>query len=138
MNNNDPSQWKVLLVDDNEDNRWITAVLLRHYDAQVVEAASGEEALTLLDRTMDFSFILLDIKMERVSGFTVLDEIRSDRRAEICSLPVIAISALATPIERDFILTADFDGYISKPYDPHTLIETIAHFLVSSQARQCV
>src|SRR5579859_3899231 len=125
----DPSLWKMLLVDDDEDNRQITSTILQYYNAQVTEAASGQDALALLQRISDFTFILLDIKMEFVSGFNVLDAIRSDGHEELRNIPVIAISALATRAEQDRIRKADFDGLIVKPYNPLTLVEDIAMLL---------
>src|SRR5438105_3591957 len=125
MLDNDPSTWKILLVDDDEGNRTAIGFILDFFDSQVTEVASGQEALNLLKQAPNFNLSLLDIQMATVSGWQVLDEIRKHPERAIRDMPVIAVTALAMRGDRERILAAGFDGYLVKPYDPHTLRQDI-------------
>jgi signal transduction histidine kinase/ActR/RegA family two-component response regulator/multisubunit Na+/H+ antiporter MnhC subunit len=110
----------VLLVDDNEVNRIVARCFVEPAGAIVTEAASGPDALALLDE-QHFDLVLLDAHMPGMGGLEVLAEIRA--RPAIAGLPVIALTADALPGDEARYLQAGMDGYVSKPVDKARLLE---------------
>jgi CheY-like chemotaxis protein len=110
----------VLVVDDDELVRDSTRLLLEEAGVRVRTARDGADALDqLAGHTPDL--ILSDLVMPRMDGYQLVEHVRGDpARAH---LPVIAVSALASPADRDRILRAGFDAQIGKPFDYADLAE---------------
>jgi CheY-like chemotaxis protein len=138
MQDIDASAWKVLVVEDDASNRHIITHVLRFYDAEVVEAASGREALAALDTTSVFTLGLFDIQMADMSGWEVLTELRKRPQPSISQMPVIAVTALAMQGDRERILAAGFDGYIAKPIEVDTFISQIIEILTAYTEKRTV
>jgi DNA-binding response OmpR family regulator len=107
---------RLLVVDDNEDNRY---TLILHLEIEgyrdVTIANDGEAALALL-RTRDFDLVLLDVMMPKVDGYEVLARLKAEGRLH--NIPVIMISALN---EVDSVVRCIEFGavdYLSKPFNP--------------------
>ncbi len=111
----------VLVVEDNHDNMKTIRALLQD-SCNVLEAGDGQIGfeLALLRRP---DLILMDISMPVMDGYKALDAIKNN--AEICQIPVIAVTASAMVGNREEILDRGFDGYISKPIDWKQLEELI-------------
>jgi CheY-like chemotaxis protein len=112
----------ILIVDDHPINRLLPAVILRDAGWITEEAASGEEALTLLASGNHFA-VLLDISMPGMSGEEVCRHIRNDERLR--HLRVIAYTAHATLENRDDIMRAGFDWLLVKPISRQSLLESL-------------
>lgn len=107
---------RLLVVDDNEDNRYtlIMRLEIEGY-SNIVVADDGEQALQLLG-SRDFDLVLLDVMMPKVDGYQVLQQLKADGRLH--NIPVIMISALN---EIDSVVRCIELGavdYLSKPFDP--------------------
>jgi CheY-like chemotaxis protein len=112
----------ILLVEDNAINRRLVEVTLGARGHQVLEADSVRAARAVLNAMLP-SVVLLDIEIAGGRGEVLLREIRGDpARAH---LPVIAVTALAMRGDRERLLRAGFDGYISKPIDVTTFAAEI-------------
>ncbi len=111
----------VLVVEDDPDNLFtLKSVLEKRFT--VLSAMDGEEGLRMaLEEVPDL--ILLDIALPQMSGFTVVEKLRDDENTR--DIPVIAITALSMEGDRERILNAGCDDYISKPYEIETLMNTI-------------
>ena len=111
--------YALLVVDDNEDNRYtLTQRLKRQGYANVATAQDGREALDLL-RTRPFDLVLLDIMMPEVNGYQVLAELKADD--QLRHIPVIMISAVS---ELDSVIRCielGADDYLPKPFNPTLL-----------------
>jgi sigma-B regulation protein RsbU (phosphoserine phosphatase) len=110
---------RLLVVDDNEDNRY-TLILRLEIEGytDITTADDGQAALDLL-RKQDFDLVLLDVMMPKVDGYQVLDQLKAEGRLN--NLPVIMISALN---EIDSVVRCIGLGavdYLSKPFDPTLL-----------------
>lgn len=104
----------VLIVDDNEKNRKLARDVLRAAGLRTLEAARGEEAITLAtDHRPDV--VLLDLRLPDMSGTDVARELR--RGAETGRIPIVALSASTFAWSSDRLLAAGFDGYLQKPID---------------------
>jgi adenylate cyclase len=109
----------LLVVDDNEDNRYTLTQRLRREGYTNVEAArDGRQALEII-RTRPFDLVLLDVMMPELNGYQVLEELRGDDRLR--SIPVIMISAVD---ELDSVIRCIELGasdYLPKPFNPTLL-----------------
>jgi two-component system chemotaxis response regulator CheY len=110
----------ILVVDDDELVRDSTRLLLEEAGARVLIARYGAEALEAL-ATHSPDLILSDLLMPRMDGYQLVERIRSDpARADV---PIIALSATASPTDQERIRRAGFDGHVVKPFDYATLAE---------------
>lgn len=116
----------VLVVDDNEDNILYACCSLELYECQHIVAYSAEEALDLArDRIPDL--ILMDIVMPKVDGMSVTRILKSSLVTS--GIPIVAVTGLALPQQREQILNAGFDDYLCKPYYIDDLAEKLSLFI---------
>jgi CheY-like chemotaxis protein len=125
---------KILIAEDNAVNRELLRELLEMRGYAVVEACDGEEALRMIEQTQP-DLLLLDIGMPVLDGFAVVRKIRENPR--LAQLPVVAVTAYAMQGDREKILNAKFDGYLSKPVNSRSLAEELDRVL-SKRASQDV
>ncbi len=121
----------ILLVEDNERNRKLVRTILEFRGHVVVECGDGEAALPLA-REHRPALVLMDIQLPRLDGIGALRQLRAD--PDTASIPVIAVTASVTPGERDRVVAAGFNGYISKPIDVATFGEMIERQLEGPEA----
>jgi len=114
---------RVMLVEDDEDTREVVATALARYGASVTEAASAAEALRLLV-TEKPDVLVTDIGMPDMDGYELLAKIQSDSRQS--GIPAVALTAFASPEDRQKSLRAGFRAHISKPIAVEELIAAIA------------
>jgi serine phosphatase RsbU (regulator of sigma subunit)/DNA-binding NarL/FixJ family response regulator len=122
----------VLVVDDSEAKRYITATWLRRAGHAVTEVGTGQEAL---DNAAAADVILLDVHLPDMSGFEVCRQIKADSRT--AAIPVIQVSATAVEVaDRAYGLTEGADAYLVEPAEPAELLATVTAALRYSRARQ--
>jgi len=111
----------ILVVEDNPDNMMtIKAILKGNYN--ILEATDGEGGLrTVLEEKPDL--VLLDMSLPKMDGFEVVRNIKEDENAR--HIPVIALTARAMKGDREQIIEAGCDDYISKPVDPEEVLKKI-------------
>jgi two-component system, cell cycle response regulator DivK len=117
---------KILVAEDNAVNRELLRELLEMRGYEVVEACDGEEALRMIEQAQP-DLLLLDIGMPLLDGFGVIRKVRESPR--FASLPVVAVTAYAMQGDREKILNAKFDGYLSKPVNSRSLAEELDRLL---------
>ena len=113
---------RVLIVDDNRDNRLTLGVLLRSEGYIVVLAKDGEEALRLAS-TFGPDLTLLDLLLPDRSGFDVARELKR-RHGNECPI-LVAISAHAGEQNEQRARDCGFQHFVAKPYDPQALLRLI-------------
>ena len=116
---------RVLVAEDNPNNRRIVAMILEMVEAQVTYAENGQEALDAFapDR---FDVVLMDLQMPVVDGLTATAAIRRTEAADGARrTPVIALSANAMAHHVAEALAAGADAHVAKPISPQRLIETM-------------
>jgi len=119
----DFSKHTILVVDDEPDNLEVfKAALEMLHNATVHVASSGDEALSLLT-TKHPTIVVTDLSMPRMDGYALLHVLR--KRPDTSNLPIIAITAHAMLGDRERIMDAGFDGYISKPFDIMTISDNL-------------
>ena len=118
----------VLLVEDDPDALDIALCTLADAGASVVSARSVPEALGILrdHTTGPFDAVVTDIGMPGGDGYTLLTEVRALPRETVRDLPMIAVTAYATPEDRKRALQAGFEAHLAKPFAAGTLVSTIS------------
>jgi PAS domain S-box-containing protein len=119
----------ILLVEDNESTILLLQRALPSYGYQVHVAHDGTEALGLVRETRP-ALILMDIQLPGISGIEVIQQIRDN--PQMRQLPMIALTALVMPGDRERCLDAGADDYLPKPVSIHILLERIAAQLARS------
>ncbi len=115
----------VLIVEDERDNREILrAVVEDMLGYRALLAADGEEALRLAN---DHSpcVILMDLMMPVLDGFETIRKLKTGHHT--AAIPVVAISALSRPVDRQHALECGADDYLSKPFDLDLLAALVEH-----------
>jgi len=115
---------KILLVEDNLINKNITILTLKPQVYSIDTASNGKEALDMFG-TSNYDIILMDIQMPVMSGLVAAEKIRALESTTNSHIPIIAITANAMIGDMEKCLSAGIDDYISKPFQPSVLIETI-------------
>lgn len=119
---------RILVVDDDATNRLVVRVLMERRGYSVVEAASGLDALDIVEKN-DFDVILMDLSMPRMDGFETTRRMRCGEHPG-ASLPIFALTAHTARSNIEKCLSAGMNGVLPKPFDSHradqllTLINT--------------
>jgi CheY-like chemotaxis protein len=123
---------KVLVAEDNPVNRELLRELLENRGYSVIEACNGQEALDMVEQSQP-DLLLLDIGMPVLDGFTVIRRIRQN--PSLATLPVLAVTAYAMRDDRNNVLNAGFDGYLSKPINARELANELERLLRKREDR---
>jgi two-component system, cell cycle response regulator DivK len=119
---------RILLIEDNEQNRYLLTFLLEQRGHEVVPAESGSLGLELAAKVSP-DLILLDIQLPGMDGYAVARALKSDPRLK--SIPIVAVTSYAMVGDREKVLAAGAEGYIEKPIDPETFVPEVERFLRS-------
>jgi CheY-like chemotaxis protein len=120
----------ILVVEDDTDTRELLRLILEGQGAKVRTASSVPEALTAYDENRPH-VLVADIGMPEYNGYTLIGRVRArDRERGNSIVPAIALTAYATAIDRDTMLTAGFQIHMPKPFDPNQLVSVIADLAV--------
>ena len=116
----------VLVVDDNEDNLLLLAFLLEQLGCELLTAVNGQTALDLA-KSYKPTLILLDMMLPDLDGMEVCSRLRQNPLTT--NIPVIAVTAMARPEDRERILGAGCNEYVSKPYAVDELEVLLSRYL---------
>jgi two-component system cell cycle response regulator len=117
---------RILVIEDNDTNRMLMTYLLKAFGYLVLEAADGEAGVAMA-RSERPALILCDVHLPKLDGYGVVRELKNG--SKVGGAPIVAVTALAMVGDRDRILAAGFDGYISKPIEPENFVERVSEFL---------
>jgi signal transduction histidine kinase len=114
---------RVLIVEDEIDNRKVLATALRHCGAEVECTGSAAEAFNVLER-WEPDVLICDIALPDLDGCSFLTQFRS-READTHTTPALALTVLGRPGEQSRITAAGFDVFRQKPIDPLDLAHEV-------------
>jgi two-component system cell cycle response regulator DivK len=125
----EPSSARILVVEDDPDNRIVISRLLLMAGAQPesVAAIEGDAGDFLARAGREFDLVFLDLQLPKKDGYAVLAEIRSDSRR--AATRVVALTANVTRREVERCREAGFDGFIGKPIDGRRFSELLRRIL---------
>ncbi len=117
---------RILVVEDQEDNRAILRDLLQSVGYELVEAVNGEEALAIaLEHKPDL--ILMDIQLPVVDGYEATRRIKAEPALQ--GIPVIAVTSYALSGDEEKAREAGCDDYVTKPFSPRDLLAKVQAYL---------
>ena len=119
---------KTLIIEDNENNMYLTSFLLEKGGHTVHKAYDGPRGVTLA-KDLDLDLILLDIQLPKMNGYEVAAALREDPKLQ--DIPIIAITSYAMPGDKEKALASGCTGYIKKPIDPDTFLDEVGSFVPS-------
>ncbi len=116
-------KYKILIVDDNNENIKIVGSVLRKANYQIGIAFDGQQALDVLRGTAKYDLVLLDVNMPVMDGFETCKQIRKDKDIE--NIPILFLTALNEM--ENIVMGFGIGGqdYISKPFDPKELLARV-------------
>jgi CheY-like chemotaxis protein len=118
----DVKTWQALAVDDDLDSLDVIRLTLSFHGADVITANGGEQALELL-KTLQPTIVFLDLSMPGIDGWSLLHHIKNELELE--ETPVVALTAHAMKGDRERVLEAGFDYYMTKPFSPLTFMDDL-------------
>jgi len=121
---------RFLIVDDDSINRELVSAILEGQGHDIEMAATGEDAVRMA-RESPPDMILMDVMMPGMGGLKAVSLLRSHETTS--RIPVVALTALAMPGDREGLLAGGFDAYIEKPISVRTFMQQV-QALLSGQA----
>ena len=115
----------ILLIEDNEQNRYLATFLLEQNGYRVVSAVDGPAGIAMAQQLLPDQ-ILLDIQLPGMDGYAVARALRGV--VALRETPIIAVTSYAMVGDREKALGAGCNGYIEKPIDPDTFVSEIRRF----------
>jgi two-component system chemotaxis sensor kinase CheA len=123
----EPSRKRLLVADDSLTTRTLVRSILEAAGYDVVVAADGVDALTIL-RTTPIDLVVSDVDMPRLDGFALTAEIRRDPKLQ--GIPIVLVTSLEAPEYRERGVAAGADAYIVKSgFDESEFLETISRWV---------
>ena len=116
----------VLLIEDNEQNRYLATFLLERRGFEVVSAVDGAQGVEWAERRTP-RIILLDIQLPGMDGYDVARALR--RNPALRDVPIVAVTSYAMAGDREKALAAGCTGYMEKPIDPETFAAEVERHL---------
>ena len=117
---------KILIAEDNENNRLLLKDVLQYYGYEVIEATNGEEAVKTA-RQQKPDLIFMDIQMPVIDGFTAIKILKRSPSTKHIKIIVVTSSAMAG--DKEQIIAAGADKYIAKPINTRELPEIVKSIL---------
>ena len=117
---------RILVVDDQEDNRRILRDLLTASGFEVIEGKTGEEGVTLAEERGP-DLILMDIQLPGIDGYEATRQIKA--KPALSATPLIVVTSYALSGDDVKAFAAGADAYVSKPFSPRALLARVREFL---------
>ena len=122
---------RILIIEDNPANIELMSFLLGAYGHTPLSAADGPRGVAAA-RSERPDLVACDVNLPGMDGFAVLAALKADPL--LAGVPVLAVTALAMAGDREKVLAAGFDGYISKPIEPESFVAELEAFLAPASA----
>ncbi len=126
----------ILVAEDNAINQMIVKKILTDWKANVECAGNGLIAIEKL-KAGNFDIVLMDIQMPEMDGYTATQKIRTELEEPFRSVPIMAMTAHAVPMEKQKCFDLGMSEYISKPFNPADLKKKILEYALKPTNRKC-
>jgi two-component system cell cycle response regulator DivK len=117
---------RILVVEDQEDNRTIVRDLLTNAGYEVIEATTGTDGVTVA-KVERPDLILMDIQLPGIDGYEAARQIKADPSTE--RTPIIAVTSYALSGDENKAIEAGCDAYFAKPFSPRKLLDKIREYV---------
>jgi CheY-like chemotaxis protein len=120
---------RMLVVEDQAENLDLMVYLLTAFGHEALVARDGAEGLTVVTRERP-DLVVMDLQMPLVDGYEAASRLKKD--PELSAIPLVAVTAYAMVGDRERIMAAGFDGYLTKPIDPTVFVRELERYLIPS------
>ena len=117
---------RILVVEDDENNLYVTTHILEKTRYQILTANNGKDALEVAKKQRP-DLILLDVALPDVDGYEVAEHLRTLQ--DFHQTPIIALTAYSMPGDREKMMKSGFTDYIPKPVVPRDLVKKVEQYL---------
>ena len=117
---------KVLVIEDNEKNRYLISFILKVEGFEVIEAITGEEGVEMVVSEHP-DLVLMDIQLPGIDGLETTRRIRSLPAHK--EIPIVALTSYAMSGDLERALSAGCSGYVEKPINPDTIVGEIRKYI---------
>jgi two-component system cell cycle response regulator DivK len=117
---------RILVVEDQEDNRQILRDLLGSVGYDMIEADNGEDAIRIAAAERP-DLILMDIQLPTLDGYEATRRIKADPALK--AIPIIVVTSYALSGDQEKARAVGCDDYVTKPYSPRALLAKIRQYL---------
>lgn len=117
---------RILLIEDNPQNRYLASFLLEQRGHEVIHAETGPQGLAMAAKDHP-DLVLLDIQLPGMDGHAVARALKSDPRLR--AIPIVAVTSYAMVGDREKCFEAGAEGYIEKPINPESFVSEVERFL---------
>jgi len=116
----------ILVIEDYPDNMMLIVEILEDEGYGVLEAETAEIGLSIVESDRP-DLILMDISLPKMSGLEATEILKAN--PETASIPIIALTAHAMKSDKDMVMAAGCNGYMTKPIDEELLLELLKDYL---------
>ena len=120
-------QKKILVIEDNQQNMYLTTFMLEKQGYEVIQAWDGQQGIDAAVRAIP-DMILLDIQLPEMDGYAVAKALKANPLLSM--VPIVAVTSYAMAGDRERILAAGCNGYVEKPINPETFLAQIEQFML--------
>jgi len=117
---------RILIVEDNPQNRYLMSFLLEQQGYELLVAEDGAAALDMLEREVP-DLILMDMQLPRIDGYEATRRIKADQRFR--DIPLVALTAHSMERDEERARQAGCDEFVTKPVDADGLLALVANLL---------
>jgi two-component system cell cycle response regulator DivK len=117
---------RILVIEDQEDNRRILRDLLSSVGYELIEAENGEDGVAAAAAARP-DLILMDIQLPLLDGYDATRRIKA--QPALSAIPIIAVTSYALSGDEDKARAAGCEGYVTKPFSPRELLAKIREYL---------
>ena len=117
---------RILVVEDQEDNRQIMFDLLTSAGFEVIAAHTGDEGVAMAEAERP-DLILMDIQLPGIDGYDATHQIKA--KEALSAIPIIAVTSYALSGDEALAISAGCDAYFAKPVSPRKLLSKIKDYL---------
>jgi len=114
--------WRVVVVDDDDDSLEVARRVVQHYGAEVHIARNGRDGLELIRQVLP-KLVISDIAMPQLNGWEMIEAMRKD--FYLREIPVVAVTAYAQPSDRARAFALGFQNFVTKPLTAQVLMQQI-------------
>jgi CheY-like chemotaxis protein len=120
---------RVLVVEDQAENLDLMVYLLTAFGHKALVARDGAEGIAVATQERP-DLVVMDLQMPVMDGYEAASRLKED--AELSAIPLVAVTAYAMVGDRERIMAAGFDGYMTKPIDPTVFVRELERYLTPS------
>jgi two-component system cell cycle response regulator len=124
----DRKKYRILIIEDDFASLELYSYLLKAVGYTTLLAGNGEQGLTLARRTRP-DLIICDVKLPKMDGVEVVRHLKNE--PTLAQIPIVAVTAQALAGDRERLLAAGFDDYLSKPIEVERFIDHVRDFIAA-------